>query len=699
MKNNKQIFSVKLMLEGFRQTKLIGIFALIIMMLGAVFVPLTSVIDIDNPENIIAMAVEASELNPFLLLSIPAAALMTLVLFHFLNVRSASDMYHALPHKRISIYLSYTCSVLLWTVIIILASTLTSVVTAIICSKYIALVFPTVLPYAFSIFLICLLIIGGMLAAINLTGTVFTNIILSGLILFLPRVSFMILRLAVFDNIPFFNGSTFYGGIFGTETNLLFGLASAVLDIGGSMSNVLRPEWHSIIYTFVLALIYLSVGAWLFCRRRSEAAGQSAPTRMHQHVYRIIVTMAYCLIITASLTNAIQNDYLSGNDIVMFIILYLVAVLIYFAYELITTKKMRNLISTLPGLGLVAGLNLGLLVGIGSVRDYIIDNHPEANEITSISMGIDSDYLENNGCWNFKSYVDMKCQDIEITDKEVISLVAEALEDNIETYKLGIGSYYNKYSTTASYVQYPFTIHMDNDEIERIVVVTEEDSEKILASFENNSEYAQAWKNPPKPVSMKTMIIESDVNIELDDETKERIYNIYRQELQEMSFSEIYESFNSEPPAVSFSYTFSENGYTKAINCPVYRGLMKKTTEAYYQAVYDSQAETRSKFKELCEGGEYSIDMNLHGENAQGEAISYYNSIPSEGVDGKEFYSHISRYIKDEPITEDGMHAVIFMYPMNYDSTCLTLSVDESILEDDYFKENYFTDYDIQYMD
>ncbi len=695
MNNNKSIFSVKLMLEGFRQCKLIGIFALIIMMLGAVFIPLTAVVDSVNPDDIVAIAVEASEANMLLVLAIPAVALMTLVLFHFLNVRSASDMYHALPHKRISVYLSYTGSVLLWTIIIILASTLTSIITSLICSKYMALVFPTVLPYAFSVFLICLLVVGGMLAAINLTGTVFTNVILSGLILFLPRVSFMILRLAVFDSIPFFNDSTFYGGIFGTETNLLFGLASAIMDIGGSFNNVFRPEWHSIIYTLVLALIYLSVGAWLFCRRRSEAAGQSAPTRMHQHVYRIIVTMAYCIIVTAALTNDINDNYLSGDDIVMFIILYLIAVLIYFAYELITTKKIRNLISSLPGLALVAGLNLGLAVGIGSVRNYIVDNHPGANEITSISMGIDSYYLEKNSYWQFKSYVDMKCQDIEIADKEVISLVVEALEDNIKTYKSGIESYYNKYyGPVDSYVQYPFTIHMDNDDIERIVMVTAEDSEKILAAFENVPEFAAAWKNPPKPISMKTMTISSDVNCELDNETEERIYNIYRQELQELSFSDIYESYNVEPSIISFNYTFSENGYTKGITCPVYKGLMNKTTEAYYEAVYDSQAENRSKFKELCESGEYNIDMNLHGENAEGDVIYYYGSTPSNAIDGKEFYSHISKYIKDEPIKESGIHAVIFIYSSNYDDTiCLSLSVDKSILMDDYIRENYTTDY------
>lgn len=39
MKNNKSIFSTKLMLEGFRQCRTIGILALIIMSLGAILIP------------------------------------------------------------------------------------------------------------------------------------------------------------------------------------------------------------------------------------------------------------------------------------------------------------------------------------------------------------------------------------------------------------------------------------------------------------------------------------------------------------------------------------------------------------------------------------------------------------------------------------------------------------------------------------
>ena len=54
-----------------------------------------------------------------------------------------------------------------------------------------------------------------------------------------------------------------------------------------------------LLYTFLLGLLYFLIAAFLFCRRRSEAAGQSAPSRLLQHIYRIVVTMTICIFMPA----------------------------------------------------------------------------------------------------------------------------------------------------------------------------------------------------------------------------------------------------------------------------------------------------------------------------------------------------------------------------------------------------------------
>ena len=690
MNNKKSIFSPKLMMEGFRQCKMIGILALIIMVLGAVLLPAGIAVSMSENSVIVPEAMEAWSINTLLILVIPAVTLMTLVLFHFLDTRSASDLYHALPHKRITLYLSYAASIVLWALVLIFASSLCSVITCLITSKYIALIMSTVLPYMFSLFLICLLIIGGMLTAINLSGTVFTNIVLSGMILFLPRALFMILRFTVFDGIPMLSTGISNNIIFGNDTNLLFGMFSMVIGENIIPDSIFRPEWHSIIYTFILAVIYLGVGAWLFCRRSSESAGQSAPTRMHQHVYRIIITMAYCIIVTSVLVSNITfvDNTTSAGDIFGYGVAYLIGALIYFIYELITTKKWHNLISSLPGLALVAGLNLGLAVGLNSVRDYMIDQRPKADEISSISIGTNEYDMNMNNYWDYDLYANMKGSEIKITDPDVISIISYYLDENVMTWKSeGVSSYYSKYyNSSTNYIIYEVSIDTGSSELNRIVMVPESDSDKIMSIMENIPEYIETWKNPPKPVSNETISIDGIGRERLRTEDAEKIYNIYCQELKEIPFKELYEAYNNHiyNNDICINYTFSENGYTKTINCYVYKEIMPKTAEAYFEIIYNNQADYINNFESIVNDDKYDlIEVNLHGDSGE---IDYLNVAFS---DIEEFYTNVRKYIKDGPVKADDLYAVISMYPYDYndETICFAVPLDKSILKDNYFKE------------
>lgn len=693
MNSKKSIFSIKLMMEGFRQCKMIGILSLIIMVLGAVLMPAGIAISSSDSSVNVAEAVEAWSINPILVLVIPAVALMTLVLFHFLDTRSASDLYHALPHKRITLYLSYASSIVLWALILLFASAFCSVITCLITSKYIALIMSTVLPYLFSLFLISILIIGGMLIAINLSGTVFTNIVVSGMILFLPRVCFMILQFTIFDNIPILSSGISNNVIFSDDSNLLFGICSMIMGQNISADSIFRPEWHSIIYTFILAVIYLVIGALVFCRRSSESAGQSAPTRMHQHVYRIIITMAYCIIVTGALVSAIGNkdSSISSEDIFIFGILYLIGAFIYFVYELITTKKWHNLISALPGLALVAGLNLGLAVGLISIRDYIVDQRPKADEIKSISFGVNSYGLSMTTYWDYNLYVNMKNAEIEITDPDIISIISYYLDENVMTWKSeGANSYYNKYyHNNSKYDNYEVAINTGSKELNRIVMIPESDSNKILSIIENIPEYIETWKNPPKPVSMDTMYIESVNGDAFNSKTTEKIFNIYCQELKEISFKDLYEAFNNRYSNMNISYTFSENGYTKKINCPIYSDIMPKTAEAYFEVLYNEQAEDRNNFESLIKGGKYeSIEVSLYGKDENGEDRDIISAMFDNT---EESYSKLSKFIKEGPINSDDLYAAIWLYPYDYNNETISFVVplDKNILKDNYFKENF----------
>ena len=118
--------------------------------------------------------------------------------------------------------------------------------------------------------------------------------------------------------------------------------------------------YWSVLYTAGLALLYLILGTFLFQKRKSETAGQSAPNRRLQAVYRIILVMAYCLPVCVWIVDS-EVTSISGFEV---FVLYLIAVLIYFFYELLTTKKIKQTLRTAPGLLLVAACNGVLIFGM-----------------------------------------------------------------------------------------------------------------------------------------------------------------------------------------------------------------------------------------------------------------------------------------------------------------------------------------------
>ena len=161
--------------EGFRQCKVIGIFAAVIIVLGAVLAPIAQAIEMSGTPYHTKVVYEAWSANPVMLLVLVAAPLMTLILFHFLDSRAASDLYHALPHKRITLYLSYAGAVLTWVVLLLALGTLTSLIACGIAHNYITLLYDSLLPFTVSLFCISFLLVAGVLVSMSITGTVFTN--------------------------------------------------------------------------------------------------------------------------------------------------------------------------------------------------------------------------------------------------------------------------------------------------------------------------------------------------------------------------------------------------------------------------------------------------------------------------------------------------------------------------------------------
>lgn len=703
MKQKQSIFSLKLLWEGFRQCQMIGILTMVVMVLGALFMPIGHVINVGNDPYYVTEAWDAWNANPLLLLAIVAAPLMTLVLFHFLDNRAASDLYHAMPHKRITLYLGYAGAILLWIVLLMAVSTVVSLISCAITHQYITLLYDTILPYLCSIFLISALIISGILIAMSLTGTVFTNILFSAILLVLPRACILFLSTVVTGNMPFIARVSESGGFFRSSNNLLFALLTGSFDINISdnIISVFKPDWQALVYTLLLALIYFAVGAWLFCRRRSEAAGQSAPSRILQHVYRIVVTMTYCVFVTGALHSSMEGD-MDGDDWFLFLILYIIALLIYFTYELMTTKKWRNLLRAMPGLAVVAVLNGAVLLGMHMASEKVLDQRPAVQEIESVSFSNDSTSIYQGAYLNYESYVDLESQKIKITDPTVISLVSYYLNENIETWEKGVNFYNNKYygaSSAKTYTNYTVTIRTKDKTLYRSVMIPDTETETLLGALQSNQDFVDAWMTPPEPVE-DTFFMESYVSE--DDIDVEALYDCYVEELKTVSFEKFYKKQTSYAnSAVRIGYTFRANGYNLTISCPIYADLMPKTLQKFYDMLYDAQKDSRDVFLHNANMNA-SFNVNAYGRTINGsyKYADCYDDADNVPLSKLEAYEVLLEYVEDRPIQAGEAYAEIWIYPYVEsdnaeipDSILVALPLDDDFFSDPRVNENYDTGY------
>ena len=634
MKQKKMHFSLRLLWEGFQQCKMIGIFSAVIVVLGAVLEPVAQAISLGSSPYYTKVVYEAWGINVTLLVVLLAAPLMTLMLFHFLDNRAASDLYHALPHKRITLYLSYAGAVLLWVVLLLVLGTLTSAIACGFAHKYITLLTDSLLPFAASLFCMSFLLVAGMLVSMSVTGTVFTNVLFAGILLFLPRLCVLGLQSSMANALPFLSDSA-GTGFFRNANNLLFSGVNVVFSMsesdGTSVETVFSPSWQAYLYTFLLGLLYFVIAAFLFRRRRSEAAGQSAPSRLLQHIYRIVVTMVICIFIVCAMFSEMTNGTLRDEWFV-FLVLYLVAALVYFAYELITTKKWRNLLTALPGLGIVALLNVGILLGMHAVEKHIVAQRPAMQEIESVSFcSTDgTDYISSSSFLNYRDYINLMSRDIAITDPTAVTLVSYYLDENLKTWEEGGNdAYQSKYYTEGDYSSYHVIVRTKDQTLRRLIYVPASETEKLLNALQTNADYVDAWRNPPQELESTATFGDQMGACYLSTEQAEELLQTYREELQSADFETLYQTVQNgttdDTWVSDIDYTFRKNGRSYALDCAIYQNLTPETTKKFYEMLYAAQEDDLALLSELTKSEKnVSVNMNAYGGSSDSAYSGYY---------------------------------------------------------------------------
>ena len=425
------MFNLGLYKEGLRKTTYLSALFIAVMLLGAVFTPISTIISQIQAieaglfyERIIISGIEA---NSFLLIvTMLFVPTLTLYMFSFLNKRNSSDFYHSIPHKRETIFVSFIAAILTWILGGIWLCTAITLAIYWFSPAYVIINTSSILLATLGLSIGCTLVIGVLLIAMSVSGSTSSSIITALLILFLPRIilaSFISMLVTI---TPVVSAENF--GIIGNS--------SYNIPVGIIVSSMWHPSPHidqvltqGILYTAILGLIYLGIGMVLFKRRKSEIAQAQTLNQAVQTVFTISIAFALCLPALNILTYGIAGSDISSVFTVI-LTWYAIALIIYFVLELIKTKKLPSMTKSLPGLGTIVLLNLVFIIGITFAHNAILDREFKADEIQSVRIASLDE--RRFGGYNLLPYETLRAREIDIRNEQLTGILLEELTETIE---------------------------------------------------------------------------------------------------------------------------------------------------------------------------------------------------------------------------------------------------------------------------
>lgn len=531
----KSLFNRKLFLDGMRQLRIIGVMALVIYCIEAFFAVFGTNMNLaDYAEHASTYNLQyyagvqiynLITIHPILIATIYIVApIMLLYLFGFMNKRNSSDFYYSVPVSRAGLMITYLASVMAWLFIIIAGSSVVTCAAA-FWAPYVALNKLSVLVNLLAILCGCLAVLGGGLIAMSLTGTYFSNFTVSMMVLLFPRLLFLAYLLIISDILPVFTVDL-TGTILDYQLNII--VAPFITLLEGDFSGCYNSIF-SVLYTLVLAALYLSAALWLFTHRKSEIATMPAGSRRLQTLFRLLPAFVITIMPMSFIcTLTFNKTYDDGSLVFYTILFYIIAIVVYFLYELMTTKKLVNILRSFRGLWILAASNIIFLLFVFLSHTVILNDTPDENKIRSVRVYEEpgsgsSDYFDNMMLYSG------------VTDKSFISMLSGILEDNIADIKAGqsLSSYY--YSVT---VEFKTGIRT----VKRRLLLNEQQTKQYRNLLVDV--YQDIYTQLPSEQSIDNLNIDlygTGSNAGITGEEAVAIYRTYREEVENLSAKQAVE--------------------------------------------------------------------------------------------------------------------------------------------------------------
>ncbi len=423
---NKKIFDKRLCFEGIKSLKLVGMVFLVLGIIVSFLIPF------NTDKNLVDKIYYISRYLPHIMaIHTVITPCLTLYMFSFLLKRNASDFYHSIPHKRTCLFLSFFVSVVAWIIIIITAITLSSMLASKIMITGIKIDIGNIVLTTIGVFIASITVAAGICFAETITGNIISNIVVSGYILILPRVIYNFVLYEVCEN----SYEIFIYDKYLLESFINKNLSTRIIVYDYYAYQNPFKYWHNWLYTGVIFLLFLILAIVFFNKRKSEAAGNPSTSRVLQNVYRILFAMIISLIPINQCVNRVSNSYLPDGkvDIKIVISYYVLVIFGYFIFEILMTKSFKTLVKTIPGLGIVAVLNILMITGIIFAGNKIVDYSPSPKELDRVVFYVDT-YDVNNSRGEIHRYKEIEYV---TKDEKVMKVFCDALKAEVKYYESG----------------------------------------------------------------------------------------------------------------------------------------------------------------------------------------------------------------------------------------------------------------------
>ncbi len=442
-------FDKGLFLEATRQLKILGIVSVVLSAAASIIIPLYVLIMILYNGSMIVMIsgdlpfeffkecknlisyhhIYQGFITLILLVYVPIACLM---LFNFLTKRNACDYFHSFPQKRGCIFTTYVLAILSWGYAIVGVYAVSSVAIYAIFTYFFDTSLLYILQNALYLFMATTLGTTTICLACTLTGTVFTNVIISGILLFLPRLFITSIGAFLTSTSEVFVASHFtFWSEFGT--NLIFSYVARIFtDIVAIFTGKIElPSLIAFVYTAILSLAYFIAGRWFFIRRHSEAAGKPADNVFTRFILRICTGMPFALI---AILLALDNIYFNsdGLDPVTFffiIVLEIVGMATIFIYEMISTKSFNVLLRVLPSLPVFIIIQACIVLISCGFERYESSFRPDGKDIDYVTI---KSFDDEPDIYNDVDFFENKMLEYKYSNDEIKEFISTVLKDNID---------------------------------------------------------------------------------------------------------------------------------------------------------------------------------------------------------------------------------------------------------------------------